>query len=167
MMRIARAEREVPLMTKALVAEFPGSLPQDSFRLKTALEISGRVVGGLNDANAPTKLMAKTLLITTAVFILTGLLACGSGDAHNSATAAAGSITLTGTMGTARAAHIATLLPSGKVLVAGGMQSEAVSLATAELYDPATGKFTNTGSMTVRRVGPNAVLLRTGKVLIM
>src|SRR5690349_19321118 len=69
-------------------------------------------------------------------------------------------------MNTPRAAHTATLLPNGKVLIAGGMASEEVCLATAELYDPATGKFAYTGNMTVKRIGHQAVLLGTGKVLI-
>ena len=44
----------------------------------------------------------------------------------------------TGSLGTARAFHTATLLPSGKVLVAGGSNAVAI-LTSAELYDPATG----------------------------
>ena len=37
--------------------------------------------------------------------------------------------------------HTATLLPSGKVLVAGGFDIYVNSLASAELYDPAAGKL--------------------------
>ena len=42
--------------------------------------------------------------------------------------------------------HTATLLPNGKVLVAGGYNGSAV-LSSAELYDPATGTWTATGSL--------------------
>ncbi|MBZ0090397.1 MAG: hypothetical protein K8H90_08480, partial [Thermoanaerobaculia bacterium] len=35
--------------------------------------------------------------------------------------------------------HTATLLPSGKVLVAGGVDENSTALSSAELYDPATG----------------------------
>src|SRR4051794_38076688 len=52
-----------------------------------------------------------------------------------------------GSMATARTQHTATLLPSGKVLVAGGIGPGGVTLATAELYDPATGAWAPTGSM--------------------
>jgi hypothetical protein len=69
-------------------------------------------------------------------------------------------------MSTPRAAHTATLLPNGKVLITGGMERNGGFFATAELYDPDTGKFTPTGSMTTKRVGSKAILLRTGKVLI-
>src|SRR5437016_13655333 len=41
----------------------------------------------------------------------------------------------TGSLATAREFHTATLLPNGKVLVAGGVDSSGF-LASAELYDP-------------------------------
>src|SRR5436309_6975096 len=46
----------------------------------------------------------------------------------------------TGSLATARSFHTATLLPNGKVLVAGGYSNGA--LATAELYDAAGGAST-------------------------
>jgi WD40 repeat protein len=77
----------------------------------------------------------------------------------------------TGDMGTERAAHTATLLASGKVLISGGFNSTH-NLATAELFDPATGTFTPTGDMTASRFSHTATLLAhgpaatNGKVLI-
>src|SRR4051794_6819090 len=50
----------------------------------------------------------------------------------------ANTFTNTGSLTTGRYAHTATLLPSGKVLVAGGW-NDSTSFASAELYDPATG----------------------------
>src|SRR5205085_8649392 len=48
------------------------------------------------------------------------------------------------TMTSARATHTATLLPSGKVLIAGGYTDEyATATNTAELFDPALGTFTS------------------------
>lgn len=66
----------------------------------------------------------------------------------------------------ARSGHSATLLPNGKVLIAGGMRRNQDFYKSAELYDPATGKFTLTGNMSVGRVGLISVLLRSGKVLV-
>jgi hypothetical protein len=65
-----------------------------------------------------------------------------------------------------RSGHSATLLPDGKVLMAGGMRRNQDFYRSAELYDPATGKFQPTGEMNVARVGQAAVLLRSGRVLI-
>ena len=72
----------------------------------------------------------------------------------------------TGSMSTARADHTATLLPNGKVLVAGGSGLGGASLASAEQYDPAARTFTAIGSMTTARDVPTATLLPNGKVLI-
>lgn len=70
------------------------------------------------------------------------------------------------TMRTARAAHTATTLPSGHVLVVGGMGAGGGSLATAELFDPTDNSILELGSMAERRAGHTATLLRDGRVLI-
>ncbi|HEU5397226.1 MAG TPA: kelch repeat-containing protein, partial [Verrucomicrobiae bacterium] len=77
-----------------------------------------------------------------------------------------GTWTVTGSMSTNRIGHTATLLPNGKVLVAGGAPDGTHALATAELYDPVTGAWTPTGSMTVKREDHTATLLPNGKVLV-
>ena len=73
--------------------------------------------------------------------------------------------TETGSLGTARDFHTATLLPYGKVLVAGGFGSSGI-LSSAELYDPAAGTWTATGSMSTARDSHTATLLPSGKVLV-
>jgi hypothetical protein len=65
-----------------------------------------------------------------------------------------------------RSGHSATLLPDGRVLIAGGMRRNQDFYRSAEIFDPASGKFQPTGEMLMARVGHAAVLLRSGKVLI-
>ncbi len=77
---------------------------------------------------------------------------------------ATGTWSNTGSLNTARAFHTATLLPNGKVLVAGGNNSSTI-LASAELYDPTAGTWSNTGSFNTARTEHTATLLPNGKVL--
>jgi hypothetical protein len=77
---------------------------------------------------------------------------------------ASGTWTGTGSLATAREVHTATLLPNGKVLVAGGYNGG--SLASAELYDPGSGTWTATGSLGNARFGHTATLLPNGQVLV-
>ena len=69
---------------------------------------------------------------------------------------------------TPRVLHTATLLPSGKVLVAGGVVTNRLALRTssAELYDPATGSWTATAPMSVARINHTATLLPNRRVLV-
>ena len=63
---------------------------------------------------------------------------------------ASGTWTATGSLNTARYYHTATLLPNGKVLVAGGSDGSG-PLSSAELYDPASGTWSATGSLNTAR----------------
>lgn len=59
----------------------------------------------------------------------------------------------------------ATMLPTGKVLVAGGFAAGG-STSTAALYDPVANTWTATGSMATPRSGHAATLLNDGRVLV-
>ena len=107
--------------------------------------------------------LGLSLLICTIASFTLGAAAFHSASGSN---ARAGSVTAVGAMLEPRSGHTATLLPSGRVLIAGGMRRNQDFYKSAELYDPATGKFQATGEMNERRVSPVAALLGSGKVLI-
>jgi N-acetylneuraminic acid mutarotase len=69
-----------------------------------------------------------------------------------------------GALSQVRLLHTATLLPTGKVLVAGGYTGSITN--TAELYDPATGLWSATGALSAGRYLHTAVVLPSGKVLV-
>jgi hypothetical protein len=118
---------------------------------------------------APRTFHTATLPISGKV-----LVAGGAASAQTLATAdtaelydpASGTFAVTGDMGTARAGHTATLLPDGRVLVAGGIIDSPLKLNSAEIYDPSTGTFSPTGNMISAHTYHQAILLGNGKVLI-
>lgn len=137
------------------------------------------------DAPPPTGLWSRTgdplhpvRSVHTATVLRSGqvLVAGGLGDREASdATATAelydprtGTWTSTGSMTAPRMHHTATLLPDGRVLVAGGAAEARFSspVATAEVYDPRTGTWTATGPMTEARVFHRAVPIGGGRVLV-
>ncbi|MCP4660141.1 MAG: hypothetical protein GY856_32465, partial [bacterium] len=69
----------------------------------------------------------------------------------------------TGDLRDERHRHTATLLPSGKLLVAGG--ESGGDLSSTELYDPSTGTWESTGGLVTPRHSYTATLLPSGKVL--
>ena len=72
----------------------------------------------------------------------------------------------TPSMNNARYTATATLLPNGKVLIAGG-QNNFAPISSTELYDPVTNTFAaSTPSMSTARSLATATLLPNGKVLI-
>jgi hypothetical protein len=138
-----------------------------------ARQASWNTTGSMADARFD---FTATLLADGRVLVAGGDLGY---DANPRALASAelydpgtGTWTPTGSMLTGRYRHTATLLPDGKVLVAGGnIDSSGVvgidcCLATAELYDPANGTWTATGSMNAPRVDQWATLLHDGTVLV-
>src|ERR1039458_4497229 len=108
---------------------------------------------------------------------LSYVVATSSANANYSATApvlVATNTTVsspTGNLQDGRWFHTARLLPTGKVLVAGGAVEADYGSCTAgkdsaELYDSALGTFASTATMTNRRYAQTSTLLQDGAVLI-
>src|SRR5687768_13867331 len=97
-----------------------------------------------------------------------GSLACLLLLAHSASSSAKAEQGLrqVATLQDARAAHTATTLASGQVLVAGGMTDGGGSLASVELFDPARNAVQAIGSLAVPRVNHTATSLGDGRVLI-
>jgi N-acetylneuraminic acid mutarotase len=79
---------------------------------------------------------------------------------------ATGKWSSTGAMRAARMAMSATVLPDGKVLIAGGQTAASDALGSSELYDHTTGTFSLTGKLITPRSDHTATLLPNGLVLM-
>ena len=73
---------------------------------------------------------------------------------------------LVASMSTARYDHTATLLQSGKVLVAGGSLDMEVLLASVEVYDPTANTWSTVAPLNTARVFHTATELPSGAVLV-
>ena len=119
----------------------------------------------------------------TATLLLDGRVLIAGGDARAGGDSSilssaeiydpvTGTFAPTGNLTRARTEHTATLLPDGRVLIAGGFGPRestpgcppSCQLTSAEIYDPSSGTFTVTGNMIAP--GGLAVLLPNGKVFI-
>ena len=112
----------------------------------------------------------KTPVIVLVLMLITVLPGCnansiGANGEQNRRSAEAGVVSRIRNMIASRAAHTATLLPGGKVLVAGGFTGGS-SLASTEIFDPTTQTFTAAANMSAARSGHTATLLSNGKILI-
>lgn len=125
----------------------------------------------------PTGSMTTSRLGSWTVLLPTGtVLIVGGSTSGGSILASAelyspttGIFSPTGSMGTARAAaenHTTYVLPTGQVLITGGVTTGGSILASAELYNPTTGTFSPTGSMATARLDYFESLLSTGKILV-
>jgi len=110
--------------------------------------------------------MGRSRLLLVAFFTIMFAIAATAFHSSFPSGSQTGSVTPAAPMLEPRSGQTSTLLPSGRVLIAGGMRRNQEFYKSAELYDPATERFQATGQMSVGRVGHIAVLLNSGKVLI-
>jgi hypothetical protein len=99
-------------------------------------------------------------VVQGAFFLAVGL--CPS----NTVPPATGRIERVASLGTPRAAHTTTALPSGQLLVAGGMGHGESSLRSAELVDLSTGSAKAVSPMASARSGHTAIALPGGRVVL-
>ena len=85
--------------------------------------------------------MTRLTRISLALVRLFALFLTG---ASSPTTTEVGRVIRAASMHERRADHTATLLPDGRVLIAGGMVENGVFLNSAELFDPAKGMFAAT-----------------------
>jgi hypothetical protein len=131
-------------------------------------DMTWTAMGGMNEARRG---HSATLLGDGMVLVAGGSDGSEEEVVHTSAELfdpATGTWTRTGPMIEGRFGHTATLLPDGRVLVAGGQigWDPGDELASAELYDPDTGTWATTGRLLDRRSGHTATLLPDGRVLV-
>ncbi|MGH9178329.1 MAG: SBBP repeat-containing protein [Acidimicrobiales bacterium] len=137
-------------------------------------EGSWALTGSLNTARSAHTI---TLLNNGKVLVAGGRVSAGANQALASAELydpLTGTWSTTGSMAQARWSHTATLLPDGRVLVAGGTSNNTTpSLGSAELFNPDTGTWSPAASLNGPRALHAATLLREpgcaahcGKVLV-
>jgi len=133
---------------------------------------SWQVIAADNEDADPAGLRSAELRRVGVLAVAIAVLAASVGPFSFAPTTQScnGVSTPTGSMTFARSGHTATLLRSGKVLVAGGLGAfqrlDSVATSSAELYDPTTGTWSPTGSLKAARAFHAAALLPSGKVLV-
>lgn len=114
--------------------------------------------------------MSYVIGIAIGLFsLLVPVVSCtyaASGIVNTGSASVAGTLVTTSTMSTPRAAHTATLLADGRVLIAGGFKTGGSSLNDVEVFVPARNRFESIVPMSSSRAGHTATRLSDGRVLI-
>ena len=110
--------------------------------------------------------MRLWLLASSFLIMATASANAGSGPGSSQPSDGPGLWSRAASLAAGREEHTATLLPNGKILVAGGTDGRGKVLASAELYDPARNRWTSAGSMAATRIDQTATLLPSGQVLV-
>ena len=105
-------------------------------------------------------------LTATTTYTLTATNEAGnSTSASVTVTVVTGSSSPTVSLSGPRYAHTSTLLPDGRVLIAGG-RNTSTPLSSSQVYDPAVPSFSDAGAMATACFGHTATLLANNTVLL-
>jgi len=170
----ASAKATVTVVPLPVISSFAALMP--TIACGTLTQLTATFTGGTasidqgigsvtSGAGIPTATLTANTTYTLTVTNPAGDSATKQATVTVSTAVGPGVFVATGSMAVTRNDPTYTLLPNGKVLVAGGDGGAGVP-STAELYDPSTGTFTPTGTMTTRRSDHTATLLQNGKVLV-
>ncbi len=128
--------------------------------------------GGVSVSDAVAGLTSPKVLVTGQVAPATVTRHSGpvtplyALSVHPSGATPVGSWSTTGSMHTGRAFPAVATLQDGDVLVAGGANGNGTSLASAEVYNPATKTWSATSTLPVAATGATATVLGDGEVLV-
>ena len=173
--RLAHTATLLPKGTILIVGGGFGPDMIDGFWVVDTAELLDPTTGSTTPAGSIPRDQHTSTLLADGTVLLTGGEVGWAGYnvvTSNNATLydpVTGTSSETGNMITTREDHTATLLPDGRVLVAGGAAPNGIYwdwLASAEIYDPATRMFTQTGGMKEARAFHTATLLTDGTVLL-
>lgn len=168
-MNVARGNFAVIQLRDGKILAIGGSTNSVGRLATAACEIYNPVTGTWSPTgslNIPRNSHTATLLLDGRILVTGGAdrdVAAVFLDSCEIYDPATSSWTLTSPMAVRRQMHTATLLPNGKVLVAGGENPSAT--ASCELYDPVSGTWSTAAAMAGARSMHAAILLPGGKVL--
>ncbi len=141
-----------PIDTAFLVAQFSGGIGIVDQGVGQILSGIGRSSGAV----VSTRIFTLTVTNDAGLFV----------TAQVAVTVYIGATGPTGPLGMGRAGATATVLPNGRVLIAGGQNGAGVPLSATEIYSRQSGLFTGGGSLTQARVHHTATLMANGNVLL-
>lgn len=108
----------------------------------------------------------SSIAIVALSFAANAAFLCVAPNSFLSEPASASGIRQIDNLTNARAAHAATLLDDGRVLITGGFRTGGGSLSSAEIFVPSTGRLEVTTDLGTPRAGHTASTLPDGRVLI-
>jgi N-acetylneuraminic acid mutarotase len=174
-MSVARARHTATVLVdgEVLVAGGSTTFHGETGSVTATAEIYNPATGKWRSAGQmarPRYVHSAVLLADGRVLVAGGWYAMSSSDPSHETVEiydpAANKWSTTGSMIQARAEFGMAMLPDGRVLAAGGIDSLYQVTAGSEMYDPATGTWHATGTLAVGAMGSVVQPLGDGRVLI-